>query len=185
MHFWKSWRYKNLTLFGISIIVALVLSGWEPFHEFLLHLGSFGYISAFLAGVLFVSTFTVATGAIILLVLAETLSPIEIGVMAGIGSVIGDLIIFRFFRGTLNHELVDLYHALGGHHISRLLRLKYFAWTLPVLGALLLASPLPDELGISLMGISKLRTYQFIIVSFIFNTIGIFIVLSASAIIKP
>ena len=48
----------------------------KGFHSFLLHLGNFGYIGAFIAGILFVSTFTVATSALVLLVLAETLSNI-------------------------------------------------------------------------------------------------------------
>src|SRR3990172_1508257 len=82
-------RYKNLTLTGIGILFALFISRLEIFHSFLLQLGSFGYIGAFIAGILFVSTFTVGTGVIILLVLAERLNPIEIGLIAGLGAVVG------------------------------------------------------------------------------------------------
>jgi uncharacterized membrane protein YdjX (TVP38/TMEM64 family) len=172
-------------MFFFSIMIAAILSRWEPFHVFILSLGEYGYFSAFLAGILFVSTFTIAPGAILLLVLAERLSPVEIGLIAGLGSVIADYFIFRYFKSNLKQELVDVYHGLGGHHITRLLHLKHFAWTLPVLGALIIASPLPDELGVSLMGISKMKTYQFIIVSFILDVLGIFLIVSASAIIKP
>lgn len=183
---WKKWRYKNLTFLFISIIVAFSLSRYEPFHSFLLHLGTLGYLGAFIAGILFVSTFTVAIGAIVLLVLAERLSPIEIGIIAGIGAVFGDFIIFRFVKDNLAREVRDIYdHIDGDHHIQKVFHSKYFSWTLPVIGAIIIATPFPDEIGVSLMGISKMKSYQFLAISFILNAVGIFLVVSASAFIKP
>lgn len=159
------------------------------FHNFLLNLGSLGYLGALVAGVLFVSTFTVATGAVILLVLAQDLSPIAIGIIAGLGAVVGDFLIFRFIKDTLIEEIRPIYENLGGSHIIKTLKTifhtKYFSWAPPVIGALIIASPLPDELGVSMMGFSKIKTYQFLILSFILNFIGIFLVISASLVIKP
>lgn len=180
------WKYKNLTIFGFSLIIALILSRFEAFHTFLLNLGNFGYLGAFIAGALFVSTFTVATGAVILLVLAERMSPIEIGIIAGLGAVVGDFIIFRFIKNNLTQELTLIYnHIDGNHHLQKVLHSKYFSWTLPVIGAIIIASPLPDEIGVSLMGITKMSTFHFLLISFVLNAIGIFLVVSASAIIKP
>lgn len=180
------WRYKNLALLFLSIIFAFFLSRIEVFHTFLLSLGSFGYFGAFVAGILFVSTFTVATGAVILLTLAETLSPLEIGIIAGLGAVSGDFTIFRFVKDNLTNELTGVYnHFDSKHHLIKLLHSRYFSWTLPVIGAIIIASPFPDELGVSLLGIAKMKTYQFLIVSFLLNAIGIFLVVSASLVIKP
>ena len=155
------------------------------FHEFLLKLGDFGYMGAFFAGMLFVSTFTVATAAVVIFILAETLSPLEIGLIAGLGAVVGDFTIFRFVRNSLVEEIELLYIRIGGNHLNKMLHTKYFTWTLPVIGALMIASPFPDELGISLMGISRMKTYQFLLLSFILNAIGIFLVVSASVAVKP
>ncbi len=185
MDHWYSWKYKNLTFFFLSFIAALLLSRYEPFHNFLLNLGGLGYIGAFFAGMLFVFTFTIATGAVILFVLAESLSPIEIGIIAGLGAVVGDFIIFRFIKDNLLEEVTPIYNRFGGNHISHVLHTKYFSWTLPVIGAIIIASPFPDEIGVSLMGISKMKTYQFLLISFLLNTIGIFLVISASVLIKP
>ena len=186
MTYWKAWKYKNLTFLLISIIIAFFLSRHEPFHSFLLNLGAFGYIGAFIAGILFVSTFTVATGVVILLILAQNLSPIEIGIIAGLGAVVGDFTIFRFIKDNLEKELELIYdHIDGDHHFKKVLHTKYFSWTLPVIGAIIIASPFPDEIGVSLMGISKMKTYQFILISFLLNAIGIFLVVSASAVLKP
>lgn len=185
MQYWLSWKYKNLTLVFLGVVFAIILSRFEIFHSFLLNLGNYGYIGAFIAGILFVSTFTVATGAVILLVLAETLSPIEIGIIAGLGAVIGDFTIFRFIKDNLLEEVTPLYNRLGGTHLTAVFHTKYFSWTLPVIGTLVIASPLPDEIGVSLMGIAKMKPYKFLLISFLLNAIGIFLVVSASLVIKP
>ena len=109
MRSWKSYRYKNLTFLFLSLLLALYLFRNETFHSYLLHLGNLGYIGAFIGGVLFVSTFTVATATLILLVLAEGLNPIEIGVIAGAGAVVGDVLIFRFIKDGLTSEVKFLY----------------------------------------------------------------------------
>ena len=186
MKIWHSWKYKNLTYFAISILFALLIFRSEQFHAFILNLGGLGYIGAFFAGILFVSTFTVTTGAVILLILAEKLSPIEIGIIAGLGAVFGDFTIFRFIKDNLTREIVSIYnHIDGDHHFRKVLHSKYFGWTLPVIGAIIIASPFPDEIGVSLMGISKMKTYQFLLISFLLNATGIFLVVSASLVINP
>ena len=180
------WKYKNLTAVFIGIVVAIILSQNETFHSFLLHLGNFGYIGAFIAGILFVSTFTVATSALVLLVLAETLSPIEIGLIAGLGAVVGDMLIFRLIKDNLTYEIEDIYnHMDRKKHLKKLFHSKYFNWMLPVIGSIIIASPLPDEIGVSLIGISKMNTFKFILISYILNSIGIFLIVSASVVVKP
>ena len=185
MRSWKSYRYKNLTFLFLSLLLALYLFRNETFHSYLLHLGNLGYIGAFIGGVLFVSTFTVATATLILLVLAEGLNPIEIGVIAGAGAVVGDVLIFRFIKDGLPSEVKSLYTRVKGRHLTKVIHSKYFSWTFPVIGALLIASPLPDEIGISLMGISKMKFYNFLLLSFVLNSVGIFMVITASTVIKP
>ena len=186
---WQNWEYKNLTILTASIIIAVVLSKVEIFHSFLLNLGGLGYLGAFIAGIMFVSIFTVSTSAVILLILAERLSPLGIGVVAGLGSVIGDYVIFRFLNGKLIEEIEPIYTSLGGNYVNRtikaILETKYFNWLIPVIGAIIIASPLPDEIGISLLGFSKMKTSRFLLVSFILNSTGIFLIVSASTLIKP
>ena len=70
-------------------------------------------------------------------------------------------------------------------HIKKLFHSKYFNWMLPIIGAIIIASPFPDELGVSLIGLSKLSTGKFILLSYVLNSIGIFLVVSVSVFIKP
>lgn len=180
------WKYKNLTILLFGIILAIVLSQVESFHSFLLHLNSFGYIGAFVAGIFFVSTLTVATSALVLLTLAEVLSPIEIALIAGLGAVVGDLLIFHLIKDNLFDEIKEIYNKIDRkNHLKKLFHSKYFNWMLPVIGAIIIASPLPDEVGVSLMGLSKFSTPKFIFISYILNSIGLFLIVSASVIIKP
>lgn len=182
----KHWKYKNLTLTFLSIILAIYLYRFEAFHTFLLHLGGLGYLGAFIAGILFVWTFTAATGALILLVLAESLSPIEIGLIAGLGSVVGDLLIFRLVKDGLAEEIREIYnHVDHKKHLKKLFHSRYFNWMLPVLGAIIIASPLPDEVGVSLMGISRMSTIKFVLISYVLNSLGLFLIILASVFIKP
>jgi len=180
------WKYKNLTIVFAGVALALILSQIRAFHSLLLHLGNFGYIGAFIAGILFVSTFTVSTSALILLILTETLSPIEIGLIAGLGAVVGDMIIFHLLKDNLSDEIEDVYnHMDRKKHIKKLFHTKYFNWMLPIIGIIIIASPFPDELGVSLIGLSKLNTSKFILLSYLLNSAGIFLIVSASIFLRP
>lgn len=152
----------------------------ERFHLFLLTLGSWGYIGALFAGILFVSSFTVATGAVVLVILAEKLSSVELAIVAGLGGMIGDFIIFRFVKDGLLSEIIPIYNNLGGKHLTRILFSKYFRWILPIIGAIIIASPFPDELGVSLMGITKIKSYQFLILTFALDTFGVYIFITSA-----
>ncbi len=174
----RHYKYKNITLLILGIIIAVALFQSDWFHSFLHSLNSFGYLSAYLAGGLFVSTFTAAIGTVMLLFLAEDLNPIYLAIFGSLGCVTGDLIIFKFIRNdALSEEIKELIGKKKVARISRLLHSRYFSWMLPVIGAFLIATPGPDELGISLMGISKLKTIHFIFISFILNIVSMLTIL--------
>lgn len=116
--------------------------------------------------------------------LSKTLYPIEIAIIAGIGAVTADFVIFRFFKGYLISEITPIYNRLGGKHLTKLMYHKYFRWSLPVIGMIIIASPVPDELGISLMGLTKINNLQFILLSLILNISGIFVLVYLFSILK-
>ncbi len=173
-----SWPFTNLTLLLISVLVALVLSRNEQFQYLLHHLHGWGYLGAFIAGILYVLSFTAALSIVILISLAEQYSPLEVALLAGLGAVIGDMIIFRFVRDKLKDEMTILYKMFGGNHVTKLLNTPYFGWMTPLIGALIIASPGPDEIGVSLLGLSKMSQTAFMGVSFFLNTLGLTIVLT-------
>jgi hypothetical protein len=170
----KHWSYRNIIFTVLSIALAIFLFKSPVFQNAVSHLGNFGYVGAFIAGMLFTSTFTIAAGAVILLTLATKLPLIALIALAAVGAVVGDMIIFRFVKDTLTEDIELIYDEVDPrHHFKKVLHTKYFSWTLPVLGAIIIATPLPDEIGVSLMGISKMNNKEFIAVSILLHTFGI------------
>lgn len=174
---WKEFKYKNLSLILLGLVIAFFISRLEPFRLLLLQLQSESYVGAILGGVLFVSTFTFGIGAIILVAVAEHSNLLAVAVLAGLGAVLGDLLIFSLVKDRLLGEITYLYHKLDGNPIQKIFYSHLFAWMLPILGAIIIASPLPDELGVGLMGLSNMSTFKFALVSFVLNTIGILLIL--------
>lgn len=178
-------HYQNLLLTALGICLAVYLGLNPQFHQLLTHAGTLGYFGAFLAGMFFVSTFTVATSAVILFEFAEVLPAWQIGLIAGLGAVVGDFIIFRFVKDDLLNDVDYISHLLDPQqHLKHLLHTPYFSWLLPVIGAAVIASPLPDELGISLLGLSTISAKKFLIISYLLNSVGIFVIVSTAAIVK-
>lgn len=167
-------------LLTVSVLAAILLSQTDAFRSLLLHMGTWRYIGAFLGGMLITSTLTAPMGILIILMLAKQYAPVEITLLAGLGAVLCDALIFYFIRNNLSKDMKDLYTYFGGSHIKHVFHSKYFHWTLPVLGALMIATPLPDELGVSLLSLSKMKLPQFILTSFCLHTIGIFLIVSGS-----
>lgn len=180
---WEHWKYKYLSIVGLSIIFAIFLSNDQGFKEYLLHLGSLEYLGVLLAGILFVSSFTVAISVVIIGILAQDLNPLAIGLIGGVGSVIGDMVIFRIVKDHLTQELGQLLGIKEKSHLKSLVRSKYIAWTLPILGAFIIASPLPDELGVSLLGLSKMSDTKFIAISYVSNATGILMIASVAKVL--
>lgn len=172
----KRWKYKNTFLLVASLLLLFFIADSVFFKNFIALTAKLGYFGAFIAGFFFVSTFTIAPAGIVLFHMAEKLDPFTMSLVGGLGGLLGDYIIFHFFRDHLVDELKPIYMMLGGSHLTRLLSTPYFAWFAPFLGAIIIASPIPDELGISLMGIAKLRNWQFICISYVMNTAGILLV---------
>ncbi|MEK7178156.1 MAG: hypothetical protein AAB721_00655 [Patescibacteria group bacterium] len=134
-------------------------------------------LGSFIAGMFFTSVFTTAPAIATLGEIARTNSAVLVAIFGAMGAVIGDLIIFRFIRDKLSEHLLELAkHQGAGKKFKVLLKLKYFRWLTFLMGGLIIASPFPDELGIGLLGFSKMRTQWFILLSFAFNFIGILLI---------
>ncbi len=174
-------KHRNLLLLVLGIILAFIFSQASWFTKDIGTLGNLSYLGAFVAGMMFASTFTVATGALILLTLAKTLPPFWLIVLGGLGAVTTDFLIFLFVKNDVVNEITPIYDEITGSHLKKILHTRYFAWTLPVLGALIIVSPLPDELGISLLGVEQVRTSRFVLISLISHTIGMTALISASS----
>jgi len=166
-------HHHNIALLIFSLASAYIIYRLPFFDSIIANIGSLGLFGAFLSGMFFASTFTVATGGLLLISLANTLNPLGLIFASALGAVTADLLIFYFVKDNVSAEITPVYEKfLAHHHLKKILHTRYFSWTLPVLGALIIASPLPDELGVSLMGISAMTVSKFTLISFFSHTIG-------------
>lgn len=177
---YKNWKYKNTFFLIVSLVVLFYITGTTFGQQVIHSISKLGYIGSFIAGIFFVSTFTVAPAGVVLFKLGQLYNPFLIALTAGLGAVIGDYLIFRFLKDNVFEEIKPIFMKLGGSSISRIISTPYFAWLAPVFGALIIASPFPDEIGVGLMGISKLKNWQFLTISFLLNSLGILLIITIS-----
>src|SRR3989338_2196144 len=140
----KNLKYPNLAAFFTISALTYFLYKNGFLEQIVNSLGSFGYFGAFIAGIFFVSTFTVVPAGAMLALFAGHLNIYLLSFVAGIGGVIGDYAIFRFIKDGMIEELKSVFHKVGGDNLLKfhwIIHTKYFAWLSPVIGAIIIASP--------------------------------------------
>lgn len=177
---WRNWRFKNTALLLTSVVVFFFLADTPYVREGVNYIGNLGYIGAFITGFLFVSMFTVAPAGVVLFHLADKLNPLGIALAAGTGSVIADYLIYRYLKDRVFAELQPVFMNHGGKPVKKLFATPYFAWAVPIIGAIIVMSPFPDEVGIGLMGISKFKTWQLMGLLYLLDIVGIFLIVIAA-----
>lgn len=168
---------KDLAIIGISVVIAIFLAKTRALADILTSSVQFELIGSFFAGLFFTTVFTTAPAIVTLGEIARENSVILVALLGGLGAMVGDLIIFRFVRDRFGEHLREFIQNKGAKkRLKAVFKLKYFRWFAFFIGGLIIASPFPDELGVALMGFSKMKTAPFMIVSFIFNSLGILII---------
>lgn len=176
-------KYPHLCLLLLSFVLAYAL-----FHigalDWMGHLQGYGYVSIFLGGALFSFGFTTPFAIAIFVEMASHTHPLLAAPIAGAGALLSDFLIFDIIRFSVFHDelsrlrssrLIRKLHALIRHEsISKHMQLLLL-WAF---AGMIIASPLPDELGVSLVsGISQIKPRQFAVVCYLCNTAGILLIL--------
>ncbi len=164
---------KDAVLIAISITAAVVLSKSGVYERVLHESSNIELIGAFVAGLFFTSFFTTPLAIAAFVSLGTQMDPVFMALLGGLGAVVGDLILFSFVRHTFQEDVEYLLRSAGHKRVLAAVKRRTFRWVLPFVGALVLASPLPDELGVALMGVSHMRVGTLIAVSYVMNSLGI------------
>jgi len=173
----QSFLLQDIAIIALSIMLAVVLVKTKVLSDLLLSTNQMKILGSFVAGMFFTSFFTTAPAIAALGEIAQSGSIVMTALVGAVGAVVGDLIIFHFIKDRLSEHFLELVsHNSIWNRTRFLFKYRYFKWFTFLLGGFLIASPLPDELGIGLLGFSKMKSKYFIPVSFIFNFIGIIII---------
>lgn len=162
----------TLFIFGLAFVAVVLLV--PGLRSVVFGIAESGPLGAFITGVLYTIGFTAPLATAMIIDAAPTMSPWSLALLGGLGAMLYDALIFAFVRQTTTRPFFAT------------LREKYFgkpaiAWALAAVGALVIASPLPDELGSGLLGLSHMPQKYFLPLSFLLNGLGIFIIASLAA----
>jgi hypothetical protein len=172
----KTAIYKDLGIICLSILIAVILAKTGAIKELLTATKEAEIIGSFLAGIFFTSMFTTAPATVALAEIAQSNSILLVAIFGGLGALLGDLIIFRFIKDHISEDITYLINKSKSKRLVSVFHLRSFKWLVPFLGALVVASPLPDEIGLTMMGLSKMKMALFVPLSFLLNSAGILII---------
>jgi len=164
---------KDLAIIAFSVLIAILMVKTGALKTLLVATQEIKFIGSFIAGIFFVSIFSAAPATVVFAEIAQSNSVFWMAFFGGIGALVGDLVIFRFIKDGLADDFLQLIRKTKSERFVSLFRLRLFKWLIPFIGALVVASPLPDELGLMMMGLSKMKTSLFMPISFFLNFLGI------------
>jgi len=174
-------RYPKIVAFAISIIIAYFIFSNPIIKDSVSHLGTLSYVGVFIAGALFTLGFTspFAAGFFI------TLNPLNIllsAAIGGLGALAGDMLIFYFIRVSFMDEFNRLKKTKLIRNIQKLIEKKLGhkirIYLMYAFAGFLIASPLPDEAGVTMLaGLTTIKAFTLARISYILNSLGILILL--------
>lgn len=172
----KKHLFYDVLFLTMSIGVAVFIVKIGVAREMVEWIGGLKWFGVIFAGAFFTSMFTTAPAMAILGTFAETTPLAALAILGGLGSMCGDYIIFRFAKDRIAKDFEYLLSFSKENRFSAIFKTRIFRFFVPFLGALIIASPLPDEIGITMLGLSNMKDKIFFLVSFLANGIGIFII---------
>jgi hypothetical protein len=180
-------QYPKFITLAFSFLLAYLLFQQGAFTPFLGLIGIPAYTSAFLAGLFFSFGFTSGFAIAVFVEIAPSVNPFFAALLAGLGATIADVTLFELIKVSFDDEWAKVkesrpYLWLRAHfhrHApweSVRNAIKWF------FACIIIASPLPDEIGITLMaGLAPhIGERRFALLCFSLNTIGVYIVISAA-----
>ncbi len=163
-------------IFLVSISFAILLLQSGTLDSFIEKVSPVKFLAEFIAGLFFTSFLTIPFSLTLLYGLAGSADPLQIALVAGLGASIADMLIIRVFRNSFFNDFETLERILKLKRVFHFFHHSHFNHLAPFLGILIIPSPFPDEVGLMMLGASKLKTLQLFLLTFIINTIGIYLI---------
>ena len=164
---------RDIAVIILSVLVAIAIAKTGVIHGLAAAVGHSSVIPVFITGIFFTSMFTIAPASIVLAELGQTMGMWEVVVWGALGSLVGDMLIFFFMRDEV---ATDLELVIRGKYFRKITRWSHFGfmrWIVPLVGGLIIASPLPDEIGLALMGITRVKIIYVIPIVFLMDMLGV------------
>lgn len=177
-------RTPKLAALLLSFTLAYGLFHLGVFDALGQSLDGFAYVAAFFGGMLLSFGFTSAFGVGILAAAAREVHPVIGALVAALGALIVDMTIFTFVRFSFEEELRIIRGTRLFLFFHRLLHREtvpervraYVLWSL---AGIMIASPLPDEIGVLLIGgLTAIEGKRFAALCFLLNAVGCAVIIA-------
>lgn len=173
----RGFKYPKFALFLVCVVFAYWIFSYSEFLGIEKVVASLGLFGIFLSGMMFTYGFTTPIAIAIFLVS----SPENIfiaSLVAGIGALIGDMTIFSLIRYSFKDEVKLLSKEKIVLEIEETIPKKIRKYLAVLFAGIIIASPLPDEIGVSMLaGVTRISTKVFMVVSFVMNSLGVYVML--------
>ena len=173
---------RQLMIKSVIFIISLSVAWWiiksGVVNQFVDSLSTLKFVAEFIAGAFYTSVLTIPIALAMFISLAPNQNPIIFALIGGLGASVVDYLLIKLYRNNVSKDLLPLTKHFKIFLIRKTLKLLHLDFIIPVLGALIIASPLPDELGLFFLGSSNLSTRQIFILTYIFNTTGILVIVA-------
>jgi len=178
-------KYPKITLLIVFSVLAYILFSNASVQAFVSNFERFNYFGIFIAGILFSFGFTTPF-AIGFFIVANPSNIYLAAVVGGFGALLSDLLIFKMIRFSFMDEFKRLEKTSAIKEINIILSSRFLSkvkiYFLYAFAGIVIASPLPDDLGVVMLaGLSKIKTRTLAVISFIMNSLGILVILLIGA----
>lgn len=167
---------RDFSIVVLSIVVAVLLVRTHSIDWILHSAKEVTLLGAFVAGLFFTSAFTTPLSIVAFGEISLNMPIWQVATIGACGALLGDLVIFMFIKDTFAKDVSDFLKAHPQKRLRSLFKFRIFRWITALVGALVIASPLPDEVGLAMMGFSRMSVAVLVPVSFIMNFIGIYLI---------
>lgn len=169
---------RDFSIIGLSVLIAVYIQNSSISDIIIRSFSSFYFVPvAILMGFLFSLTFTAAISTSVFILLSETThNPYLIALLGGLGSVLANALIYKFFKDELIFDIEQIEPEYAKKIAHKIMHSKLFVGLIPFIAAITLISPLPDEIGILMLSGSNFKYTKFFLTSFGLHTIGILII---------
>ena len=164
-------------IFIVSLSIAWWLIKTGFLNNFIDKILAFKFLAEFISGMLYTSFLTTPIAIAMFLVIAQDSNPIFIALLGGLGGALADFLIVRFFRDN-SKDINEASKEFQIQKLYQILKALHIEFIIPIIGALIIASPFPDELGLLMLGASKLKYHQLFLITYILDTAGILLIVT-------
>lgn len=167
-------KHKTFLMILVGVLLAYAIFSHPDSINLIESLGEYRLVGATVAGFLFSSALTTAPSLVAIYFLAQNYSPFLIALFGAFGAMLADVFLYKYVVSGFVNEIEHDFKFVA--RLEKYRNRGIYKYLVPIVGGFIICSPLPDELGIALLGSKSLSLPKFLAISYVFNFLGIFLV---------